>query len=827
MWLYDQYSSSGYHTSIVTTFGIDFDVYENIVLARLKGAGCHNNLLITDSRMLSHALDGDVPPPKFAGRAYTVSGVSPPGVFHSKLLLQVGRHSGRFILGSANMTGAGLAGNLEIVGEVKCNAQSSGEKRLVAAAYRYLQRVSDSNKQSVRTQFDWMLARAPWLLNTAPATGIELLADGSRAALLTTGGQKGIGRQFVEAIGNVHIKRLIVVSPYWDEQLEALSYLSEALGSPELSILVDIRTEQFPGEALSKLKHARVYDRSTFQEGRFIHAKLIIAQSDEHDHLLFGSTNCTRAALGNAEFAGSNEEASLYRELPAGSVAEQLGLSGLLKSESAIDATELRQSIADDIPLDELAKGHPGSFELNYDTLRWQAPVNLSTDNAVIHLLNLDLRPIDCEITKANSSSDGYYFHLSATEARPAFAQVKFPDGTQSSIAIIAIIDGLRSEIREKQTRKTERLALQLAQETEEGLWFLEAISLLSEEDEDVKNSDPSITTFRGNRVDDGHNSGHQILSYEAFMRGRRIKTPENGVSHNSFSGTSISLVRGSLNRLLGLNVAPETLDMSDAEEAAIAAGLSKQDETSELEQIDESSYEAGNSTPGYSEEEFDQQIYRQRYELSKKTKQQLVDAVTSFNKQVKARVQDGSLDAKDTLRLRALIMIIAASGFSENTSSSKVENRTLQQVLSPGIDADGWPRLLGRVLYTLFGSSNPAIRYLWVDASHDQLSDDLMETWGTCFWAVQTILAAPMSKNDKATFQKSLNNLDQLVYVFSQLSADEMVCSQIERVIESLAKRYEERLGVQAQTVLSAHRSFVSKLFTASAEVKGEMLVG
>ena len=225
--------------------------------------------------------------------AYTVSGVSPLGVLHSKLLLQVGRHSGRFILGSANMTGAGLAGNLEIVGEVRTDAQSDGEKRLVAAAYRYLQRVSDSNKQSVQTQFDWMLSRAPWLLNTEPANGIERLADGSKAALLTTGGQKGVGRQFVEAIGNDHIESLIVVSPYWDPQLEALGYLSEALGNPELSILIDKKTEQFPGDALSRFQNARVYDRSNFQEGRFIHAKLIIAQSVEHDHLLFGSTNCT------------------------------------------------------------------------------------------------------------------------------------------------------------------------------------------------------------------------------------------------------------------------------------------------------------------------------------------------------------------------------------------------------------------------------------------------------------------------------------------------------------------------------------------------------
>jgi len=60
---------------------------------------------------------------------------------------------------------------------------------------------------------------------------------------------------------------------------------------------------------------------------------------------------------------------------------------------------------------------------------------------------------------------------------------------------------------------------------------------------------------------------------------------------------------------------------MSDDKEAEIAAGLSKQDEASELEDIDERSFEAAKPTPGYSEEELDQQFYRQRYELSKKTK--------------------------------------------------------------------------------------------------------------------------------------------------------------------------------------------------------------
>ena len=58
MKLYERYGDNGFHTCIATTFGVDFDAYENIVLPRLRGAGCCNNLLLTDSRMLSYALDG-------------------------------------------------------------------------------------------------------------------------------------------------------------------------------------------------------------------------------------------------------------------------------------------------------------------------------------------------------------------------------------------------------------------------------------------------------------------------------------------------------------------------------------------------------------------------------------------------------------------------------------------------------------------------------------------------------------------------------------------------------------------------------------------------
>ena len=72
MKLYETFGKRGFHTSIATSFGIDFDAYENVMLARFYGAGCYNNLLAVDAGMLSLALDGGQLP-EYAGRTYTVT----------------------------------------------------------------------------------------------------------------------------------------------------------------------------------------------------------------------------------------------------------------------------------------------------------------------------------------------------------------------------------------------------------------------------------------------------------------------------------------------------------------------------------------------------------------------------------------------------------------------------------------------------------------------------------------------------------------------------------------------------------------------------------
>ena len=330
MKLYERFGDKGFHTTLMTSFGIDFDAYENIVLSRLRGSGCHNNILIGDRAMLTYALEGASAPPRAAGRLYSVTGARARGVFHPKIVLQLGRKRGRLMVSSANITAPGLAGNLEIGAAIECTQEESAERHLVAQAWQYLARLFDPADQAAAQQLGWMRARTSWLFDTEPAETILTLQDGTPAAFLASGQPEGIAARYTQLVAGERVQRLIVISPYWDDDLEALRYLSDQLAPDELIILIDPDRALFPAPALDALPQARLLDVREFSEGRFVHAKALIAQTATADHALFGSANCTLAALGTAQFPGTNEEACLYRRLPPQAASASLKLDRIL-----------------------------------------------------------------------------------------------------------------------------------------------------------------------------------------------------------------------------------------------------------------------------------------------------------------------------------------------------------------------------------------------------------------------------------------------------------------------------------------------------------------
>jgi hypothetical protein len=813
--LYDRFGARGFHSSFITTFGIDFDAYENICLNRLRGAGCTNNFVLPDARMLSYALDGASQLPRYAGRLYVASGMRAPrgGVFHSKLFLRMGRRMGELLVGSANMTAPGLAGNRELMGMVECGLEETGERRIIASAWSYLKVRLDQTLSGVQQQLTWMQSRSPWLADTEPAVGQTTLRDHSQAAFLTSDDQLGIAQQFIALVAERPVSRLIVISPYWDEGLTALKHLIAQLAPRETILLIEPKRRLFPAAALKDLPNLKLADISALDPLRFFHAKAIIAQTGQADHVLFGSANCTTAALGTTSYHGINEEACLYRRLPPQAAIQSLAIEKLLTDEHAVDGSTLKPlEQEDELNLSEQAQRDPGRFECIFDTLMWWPPEGTANASA-IELLDADSNELAAPLMPLETEPPLRRFRLANIKERPAFARLKYLDGKTSARAIVTLSDALKHSAKEARSKRAEAAASLLSEETYEGFWMLEALDVLEAAEEQGADDAKTITRKRSNAdKSEPPTEHHRTLDYENFIAGRQLRSEGGMTAPSSLAGSELSLVRGFLNRILGIDRPDETYAEIQKDED-LSGAFDLGDETADAQRAIEGGEEFAAPIPKIPKDQDLEKINEKlKRERRKAHADQIIAAVSSFDERIHKRAATGHLSAIDVLRLRALIVVVAAAGYG-NVQASADDKRSPMQAFPATGEVNSWPRLLGRVLFIFFGGNKPAIHALRLDASFAELTADIKESWATSFWAIQICLDATRRNRGNANLMKSLEGLAQRLYAITQLQDAELTGIEITNVIKAMNDRYAQRLGFDPDTIERAQLNEIAKL--------------
>lgn len=244
-------------------------------------------------------------------------------------------------------------------------------------------------------KFDLLNSQAPWLASTDRGQGVEVFADGSLVDLMLSApdASEPIGDRF---LGNVEgkVERLVVISPYWDPDLKALRRVHAELGKPPLHIFMTLsdvagaRQSTFPIQALGSKLKPTFHPLGANGNHRFLHAKLLVAQTRKYDFLLFGSTNCTAGALGGSGMPGLNHEAAIFRRLPRGTVEKALWLdfSEILRPKD-ISAPEKPE------PSAASPRFNPGRIERKDDRLYWSVPSGINPTGAEL-LIDDDRHPL-------------------------------------------------------------------------------------------------------------------------------------------------------------------------------------------------------------------------------------------------------------------------------------------------------------------------------------------------------------------------------------------------------------------------------------------------
>lgn len=405
----------------------------------------------------------------------------------------------------------------------------------------------------------------------------------------------------------------------------------------------------------------------------------------------------------------------------------------------------------------------------------------------------------------ADKSESFRRFQITGLSKRPSFARLRFGDGSLSAPSVITLVDALRESVREARGRRAESAAAQLADETEEGLWLLEVLNDLEAAEAAQNDGDnPGVRRTRKQTGDNTSESDFQTLDYKQFIAGRRLRSEDQIVSRNSLAGSELSLVRNFMNRILSIGHTP--IDNADPlHDKLMAEGLDLGDETSDAEGAVESGEEFSKKTEA-AYEQADEEIKRKKAAKARATREQISQAVGRFNKQIREKAKAELITSFDVLRLRAILTIVAAAGLPSVIKKTANPEQTSLQVLPLDESGESWPMLMGRVLFTFFGSKHPAIHHVQIEAIHDQIPDDILECWATCLWAVQACAIAVDSHRKLAQNSRRIISLLQNTYALTGLRSDELQGEKIGLVFANLNARFAKRLGLDSEKMEQAH---------------------
>lgn len=756
----------GFHSAIVTSFAVEFAAFEEVMLPQLSIGGASNVLLIADARMVTMGLSDGSALPEALGREYLLHSPSvADGLFHPKIVLQIGREGGRCFVSSANVTGAGLGGNVEVAVEIECGVEPSAEREVVRSAWRYVNAIVPETARAAREALTWARERARWLNEPGGADAAQTLEDGTVMALLARPGGVGIGARFAELIGGEAVERLVLISPYWDEDDAAIAALETSLSPGRTSILLDVNRHEFPVGAPMP-EHREIIDISDWRPSRFTHAKMLIAVTRDHDHVLSGSANCTVAALGGEGFAGSNAEASVYRRLPRGAATAALDLDKWLAAEPFALA-DLPESVdTRPIPLAEMQAGGAGSFEIEGGRLAWRRPAGRWSEG-VIALTTASGEPI-VEIDIARFTTDGNGLSVWVGEAgleKSAFAQIRSAGG-DSLRGFVVHRAALRSRRRESAGGSVAKALSAFDDGNDLHLWMHQAFDELSRADIEEDGGSEVDRTGPRAKAEEGPAPVIRFMTYEEFMSARSARQGRGGRRDSAVAGTHFDSVRALLNRLSGYK--PEAGDGLD--DGNDDSWMDLGDEAGELVDAPE----------------------RQQASAPDEPRVRPAPDMAAYDRAVKTytdglKAQHRSLGARDVLRLRLWITLILREARCAAAPNGM-----------PAVsDEKGWPRLIIRLVSAFFWGKRSPISRLVVSTDYEEMPVDFLECWSAVLWAIDAITAAVPVQPRTHDFLRRLPTLRAHVVLMLGLTPADLQSDVMKAHRDGLDADLGTRLGI------------------------------
>jgi hypothetical protein len=297
--------------AFIATYEFDPQFFERRMLGRKTFASADRLVIFMDRGRYHELLRGGLLVAGFNRRYLVIPIDRKTGVFHPKLYLALGDKRADGIVGSNNCTTGGIAYNMELCSAFTARADHADNDDLTAQSV--IRQIYEAMKayslaaphlsEILETQFFLPVeVRFPWLRRDAPLPKSEIELLHSHTAPLWN--------QLVVRLRPHTVRKITVISPFYDREIDLLKRLRRAWPDAALTIVAQQNYATLAGQKLNRLfavgKKGHLL-AATPKPGRRLHAKAFAFETRQGTFWLAGSPNATLAA-----FDGLNSEAAIW-----------------------------------------------------------------------------------------------------------------------------------------------------------------------------------------------------------------------------------------------------------------------------------------------------------------------------------------------------------------------------------------------------------------------------------------------------------------------------------------------------------------------------------
>lgn len=234
--------SGKFHSAVLTTYAIDLIHFDHLLLNTLhRKQVCSVNVMV-DSDQMNKSMEFVSPMAMYkVGNEYSVSPMNFEGAFHPKINFFAGDEAALVLLGTGNLTVAGQGKNHEVFSGFYIDETDDRHRPLIEECWRYLLRHTDQCSAFVKNRILHEIPDNCSFLDETysfkPHQFCEV-QDNLKAALLYNEESSGILNQLAGLVPLNEVKKITVVSPFFDENGETLITLANLCPNAKVDVLI-------------------------------------------------------------------------------------------------------------------------------------------------------------------------------------------------------------------------------------------------------------------------------------------------------------------------------------------------------------------------------------------------------------------------------------------------------------------------------------------------------------------------------------------------------------------------------------------------------------